>query len=574
MRGNNTRRRPTESLIPQQPPPPDHHRQFTSRDSDASFASSRPSTIGVGRSSELYTDRGHQNSAVRAINTYLSSHSSSLSLRTHPISSAKDITEVLQFLLHQLDYPTTKLEDDLFLILKFLNCPFKVSKSALRAPNTPHNWPSFLALIHWLVQIAMFEEHLAVNSRAFVENNTMLVYALDSYLSYIRGDDDSVDALDREFMEKLEKERESVVESVRVLEENFKELEAKAEGLKTGPTEREKLENLRNVLEEDVNKFNAIIAEFNSRIEGLDKVLVEKRNELETKVEERKRIDLENEDLKKRVEEQSFNARDAERMKRELQAVERNIGDAESARNSWEEKIWDLNTEIGHKYKELETLSMDCNQAVRRLKLGNGFQYLLNAKGSTPTEVMGVDYKSVVKPGLASFADDVKRSSMAKLEEFISLQQGSSEFTAKTEGKKNRIAALQSHIDEVEARLILLQNEMEEYTKRCAVEAQKLLEDVQEEAHNLGILEREAGEILKASELKLQEATKQSEEEIQKKARDLFAVVDTVSKYKEHMESKISEMKNKLSETAAAVSDAYKHFLPAQFGINLDAIIT
>ncbi|OAY44880.1 hypothetical protein MANES_07G012900v8 [Manihot esculenta] len=452
MRGK-ARRRPTESFNPQ--PTPDR-RQFpfstsvanTSRDSDASFASSRPSTIGVGRSSELYTDRAHQNSAIRSINTYLSSHSSLLSLKTHPISSAKEITEVLQFLLHQLDYPSTKLEDDLFIILKSLNCPFKVIKSTLRAPNTPHNWPSFLAVIHWLVQIAMYKEHLAANSRSHVENNGMLVYAFNSYLSYIRGDDDSVEALDREFMEKLERERDSVLESVKVLESNFNELSAKAEAMRKGPTEIERLEKERSVLEEDVKKFHAMISEFNQRIEGMEKLLEEKRKELDAKVEERKRIIEENEDLKKRVDEQSFNLRDAERMKRELQAVERDIGEAEAARNSWEEKMWDLDAAIGHKFKELEALSMECNQAARRLKLGNGFQYVLNAEGSTPAQVMGIDYKSTVKPGLESFADDIKKNSMAKLEELISLQQESSELTAKIEGKKNRIAALQSNIDE------------------------------------------------------------------------------------------------------------------------------
>lgn len=75
----------------------------------------------------------------------------------------------------------------------------------------------------------------------------------------------------------------------------------------------------------------------------------------------------------------------------------------------------------------------------------------MNAKGSTPAEVMGIDYKSIIKPGLASFADDIKRSSMEKLDELILLQQQSSELTAKIEGKRNHTAALQSHIDEVSA---------------------------------------------------------------------------------------------------------------------------
>ncbi|PNT55732.1 hypothetical protein POPTR_001G208700v4 [Populus trichocarpa] len=570
MRGA-SHRRPTNSFNPQ--PTPDHHRhQYannTSRDSDASFASSRPSSIGVGRTADPYTEKAHQASAIRAINAYLSSHSSKL-LPPNSTPSGKDITETLKYLLHQLDYESTKLEDDLASILKSLNCPFKFNKSTLRAPNTPHNWPSYVAIIHWLVQLAMYREDLAAKTGSLVENNSMFMYALDSYLNYIRGNDDSVLELDNEFMGKLGKERESVLENVRVLEASLKETEAKAEALRAGPTERERLEKERSVLEEDVKKFHAMIGEFTQGIEVLEKGLEEKRKEMETKVEEKKKLDEENDELKKRVEEQSFNPRDAERMKRELQVVDRDIVEAEASRNAWEEKMWDLDATIAHKFKEIEALAMECNQATRRLKLGNGYQYVPNANGSTAAEIMGLDYKTTIKPGLESFAAAVKGSSMAKLEELILLQKQSSELAAKIEGKRNRTSTLQSHIDEMEAQLNLSRKETEDSTSRCAAEAKKLVEDVQIEAHNLDVLEREAAEILKAAEQKLQEAIKTSEEEIQMQAVELLALVDSVSKCKEQIESKISESKIKLSETVVAVSNAYKGSLSAQFGINLD----
>ncbi|KAK3219423.1 hypothetical protein Dsin_013397 [Dipteronia sinensis] len=77
-----------------------------------------------------------------------------------------------------------------------------------------------------------------------------------------------------------------------------------------------------------------------------------------------------------------------------------------------------------------------------------------------------------------------------------------------------------------------------------------MMEGVQIEAHNLDIVESEAAEVLKAAEVKLQEAVRQSEEETQIRASELLAIVDSVSKHKEYMESKISEMKSSLSETA------------------------
>lgn len=76
---------------------------------------------------------------------------------------------------------------------------------------------------------------------------------------------------------------------------------------------------------------------------------------------------------------------------------------------------------------------------------------MLNSKGTTPAEIMGIDYKVVLKPALDSYADDIKRSSVGKLEELISLQQKSGENAATLEGKKNQLAALQLRIDEVSA---------------------------------------------------------------------------------------------------------------------------
>ena len=215
--------------------------------------------------------------------------------------------------------------------------------------------------MHWLVQIALYNDHLV--SHCF--DNTF-VYALDSYLHYIRGDDDGMEAVDREFMGKLERERDAVAEGVKTLEKEVAERKGRLEELRSGPSAKEAVEKERGVLEGDVKKFHAIIAEISGRIASVEKILEEKEKELEVKVEENSKICEENEELKKRVELQTFNARDAERMKRELQAVERDIMEAEVARNGWEEKSWDLDTMIGHKFKELEALSIACNLALRR----------------------------------------------------------------------------------------------------------------------------------------------------------------------------------------------------------------
>ncbi|KAL8521010.1 hypothetical protein ACS0TY_011523 [Phlomoides rotata] len=534
------------------------------RESDASFCSSRPSFSSAGRPSVVSTnisDRSYQVSALRTINSYLASQSVSFSLK-HPLPSAKDITETLKILLHRLGFASQKIEEDLTHALKVLRCPHKLNKSALRAPGTPHSWPALLAVIHWLVQIIKYNDFTVDTSPGF-EGDKMLMYTLNSYLLYIRGDDEAVDALDEECMGEMTEWRDKVEEDVKSVTDHVKELEAKLEDLKSKPSPKEELEQKKAMMEKDVEKFHELIGTLDKHVVEVQKIKEEKERALEAKVEEMKRICGENEELKKKIEDQGINMRDAERMKRELQAVERDIEEAEAARNSWEEKIWELDSEIGHKFKELERLVMDLNQAIRRLKLGNGFQYQLNAKGSTPSEVLGLDYKTVLKPALASFADDIKRSSMGKLEELISLRQVSSENAAKLEDKRNQISALQSHIDKVEAQLNVMRNEMHEYVSRCTAEAKRLSEEVEMEAQKMSAVEKEAADFFKKCKAEFQETVMITEEEIKMCAEELFKLVNLVSSYKEHVGANIARMNSELVETAGAVANIYKRYRPS-----------
>ncbi|GKB23415.1 hypothetical protein Tco_0862816, partial [Tanacetum coccineum] len=77
----------------------------------------------------------------------------------------------------------------------------------------------------------------------------------------------------------------------------------------------------------------------------------------------------------------------------------------------------------------------------------NDFVYELNANGSTPVEVLG-DYKSAFKPVLNSSIEEVKRTKLDNLESKAHLQQVSSDISAKIKAKENRIAILQSQIDQ------------------------------------------------------------------------------------------------------------------------------
>nr|GEY67739.1 hypothetical protein [Tanacetum cinerariifolium] len=199
------------------------------------------------------------------------------------------------------------------------------------------------------------------------------------------------------------------------------------------------------------------------------------------------------------------------------------------------------------------------------LKLGTGFQYELNAKGSTPVEVLG-DYKSAFKPVLKSSIEEVKRTKLDNLESKVHLQQVSSDISAKIKAKENRIAILQSEVDQLNSQIGVIQKETQDYISRCEMEARQLQKKFEAESHNVELVEQEAREFLENAKKALQETIIRSEEEVQMCAHELLALIDSVSKYKEFTVSKISQMKDIASETALAIVQAHNDSLASSIG--------
>jgi kinetochore protein NDC80 len=74
---------------------------------------------------------------------------------------------------------------------------------------------------------------------------------------------------------------------------------------------------------------------------------------------------------------------------------------------------------------------------------------MLNVKGSTPAEVIGVDYKTTLKPALKNLEEEMKKSSVSKLEESIALQEQLQDKCKVPEEKKKLLTTLQDRLDEV-----------------------------------------------------------------------------------------------------------------------------
>ncbi|PIA45913.1 hypothetical protein AQUCO_01600276v1 [Aquilegia coerulea] len=119
------------------------------------------------------------------------------------------------------------------------------------------------------------------------------------------------------------------------------------------------------------------------------------------------------------------------------------ILEAEAARNECEVKTWGLDATLRQIFKELETPSVECNQAIRRLKRGDYMQYKLNGKGSTPAAT----------------------------------NQQSQDNNSRVEEKTNCLTEVQS---QDKSRLSLMKKELKSYISMCYTEANQITEVLNE----------------------------------------------------------------------------------------------
>ncbi|KAF0899880.1 hypothetical protein E2562_025122 [Oryza meyeriana var. granulata] len=530
---------------------------FSRRDSDAaSLCSSRPSSIGTGPSLggpiTNFSDRSSQAAALRVVNAYIAP---AVNLR-QPLPAAKDIINAFRHLLERLDFPLLGVfEEDLPLALPLLGCPYKLTRSALKAPGTPHSWPPLLSVLYWFTLLARATDNVdASPSPVGAASNDLTLYITNSYSLYLSGDDDAVESLDEEYSSKARSHAEAAVQATQALEKEAQDLEAKRTKLTSGPSRLEALQAEKEAFTADVGKFESVVKSWTTKIQEKEESLVHLEKELEAKVMDRQRLVAENEGLMKKVDTQVVNVRDVDRMQREIQAVEHDNSRLENGKATLEEKGWELDAVVVRKLEEIEALVEQCNQAFRKLKPGVDFQYKLNTKGSSSVELLGTSYKTIMKPALNSLADETRRISVSKLDESVDLEKQSQRNAKILEMKKNHISVRQTETDKIVARLDSLDLEIGNHVTRCKADARQLKDEFEKKDHHLSTVEKEAEEFIKNSEKKLHDAKRETDEETQMCARELLKLIDSVTEYKEFMETSISGMKKDLYEAVDDIS--------------------
>lgn len=371
-----------------------------------SFFAFAPQPAGVPRDPRPLKDKAFQAQIGEELTQYLTQNNyememkTSLRWNTMSAPTQKDFELIFQWLYHRMD-PSymfrMKMDAEVPQVLKQLRYPYErsITKSALSAVGGT-SWPTFLGMLHWLMQLAKMSDQFAVGAYddATIESGIDVTgdricfeFLADAYRTWLSLDDDQddkadevikphVDAMGRKFDEANAK----YLDQMKMLEAEHRALQDQIDELsKTGP-KISKLEEQIKILEEDRSKFE----KWNSSVEAKVGRSEEKAKIIQQEIQRTKGElqDLENEkdELQSIVDNRGITVQDIDRMNSERERLQKGLESAGQRLEETKDDISKREEDAGQRLETLETKVHEYNSLGYRVAVIP--ETAVNAKGT------------------------------------------------------------------------------------------------------------------------------------------------------------------------------------------------
>ncbi|EAS32540.3 HEC/Ndc80p family protein [Coccidioides immitis RS] len=403
--------------MPPPPPPPQLQRRSSvlSRPSmgptpHQSFFAQTPVPAGVPRDPRPLRDRSFQARISQEILEYLTHNNFELEMKhsltqnTLKSPTQKDFNYIFQWLYRRID-PGHKfqksIDSEVPPILKQLRYPFEksITKSQLAAVGG-QNWPTFLGMLHWMMQLAQMLERYYLDqydyacAEAGVDvtgDRIIFRFLSGAYHDWLQGGEDEddevaekrliphVEAMAAEF----ERGNEKYVQEMQTLEAENRALRDQIEELEKSAPDMAKLEKHFKILEEDKRKFEDYnqnvqgkIDKYDNRIKLLDEEV--KKVDAELQMAEEERLSLQSS-----VDKQGITIQDIDRMNTERDRLQKSVEDILVRLEETHVRVMEKEAEANRKLEELEEVVKTYNSL--------GYQNLLIP--STAVNAKDYDYE-------------------------------------------------------------------------------------------------------------------------------------------------------------------------------------
>ncbi|KAL2641780.1 hypothetical protein R1flu_009367 [Riccia fluitans] len=476
-------------------------------------------------------DRAFQQECIRVLCNFLTTHGypNAVSPKVLQAPSGKDVTNIIQFLFHQVDphFKFTKIEEDVPTVFKRLGYPVQISRSALYAAGSPVSWPSLLAALSWLVQLlAAMESSWDMFPYDDIKDKQLSDHTKEIYMHFLAGNDNEMERLDEEFLRQFEidKERDEAE-----LVERQAELDRLREELLRATTEPSPLaaaETKKRDLQDDIVKFQNIISGFAGHKETLGKKVNEKKQEFATKEEEILNVQKGNEELKEMVAAQQDYVVSVERMLKEREIINLNLESVGSRKEELEKAAWNLEVQSSKMLRDLETQVGQFNDSYERLKSAIGeesldsyqFEMKVQPRAETAEEILGNTRKAIIKPGLREITQKCRKTLTEEIEpELLTLRQ---EYFAKKlalDATVEKVGSAIANHKKLELQYKSLTEKFNQNVAAMTAEREECDRRIMKEESAFQKLEEDLEVRLKEAELTLENVVRVSNEELQSK---------------------------------------------------------
>jgi kinetochore protein NDC80 len=379
-----------------------------------SFFATGPLPSGVPQDPRRLKDASTRQQMALELMDYLSMNNfemkakHSLSNKSMTSPTQKDFNCMFKFLYNQIDpsYVFQKsIDQEVPPLLKQMRYPFEKSimKSQIAAVGG-NNWPTFLGLLHWMMQLARMMD--AFNTGQYddacfeagydvTSDRIIFDFLSDAYRTWLSAEDEDDDdeaqaRLVQPHVERMaarfDESNGQHYEHVQILEAEIKNLQDQIEELgKSGPRIAKLEEHIR-LLEEDQPKFisynnsmEAKVKKFTDKCQFLSKTIEEIEAELEA-------AEKEQQELQDIVDSRGMTISDIDRMASEKERLESSLQTAAARVEESKKRVAEKELAASRKLDELE-------QTIERF---NNLGYQIGIIPSSAPNAKGMDYELVL----------------------------------------------------------------------------------------------------------------------------------------------------------------------------------
>lgn len=375
-----------------------------------SFFTQVPNAAGVPRDPRPLRDRSFQARIGQELLEYLTHNNFELEMKhslgqnTLRSPTQKDFNYIFQFLYHRIDpgYRFQKSMDaEVPPILKQLRYPFEkgITKSQIAAVGG-QNWPTFLGMLHWLMQLAQMMDRFVLGEydEACAEmgvdvsgDRIIFRFLTGAYHDWLQGGEDEDDETAEKRLvphiesmaQEFERGNEKYVQEMQVLEAENRALRDQIEELEKNAPDMAKLDKHFRILEDDKRKFEDYnqnvqgkIEKYENRIKFLEEEIQKVEAELQAAEEERS-------SLQSSVDQQGITIQDIDRMNTERDRLQKSLEDTTARLEETHARVMEKEAEASRKLEDLEEI----------VKVYNTLGYQTSLIPSTAVNAKGQDYE-------------------------------------------------------------------------------------------------------------------------------------------------------------------------------------